>query len=170
MKRIHGRREGTVHTLFEELRAVIDGDVIVLGVGNTMRADDGAGCLVAARLAETYPERAFDVGQTPENYVGPIRRAEAGTLIVVDAADFDGAPGEIRLVTPDDIGGLMIGTHAAPLGLFMRALSEDTRCRAELVAIQAANTTLDGELTAEVALAIGAVTDVLLQILGLRGG
>ncbi|MCK4513328.1 hydrogenase maturation protease [bacterium] len=159
-----------MHALFEKLQAVIDGDVIVLGVGNTMRADDGAGCLVAGRLAESYPERAFDVGQTPENYVGPIRRAEAGTLIFVDAADFGGAPGEIRLVTPDDIGGLMIGTHSAPLGLFMKALSEDMSSKAELIAIQAANTALDGELTSEVALAIGTVTDVLLQILGLHGG
>lgn len=159
-----------MHALFEELQAAIDGNVVVLGVGNTMRADDGAGCLVARRLAKTYPERAFDVGQTPENYVGPIRRAEAGTLIFVDAADFDGAPGEIRLVTPDDIGGLMIGTHSAPLGLFMKALSEDMRCRTELIAIQAANTALDGELTAEVRLAVGVVTDVLLKILGLHGG
>jgi len=159
-----------VHALFEKLQAVIDGDVLVLGVGNTMRADDGAGCLVARRLAEFHPERAFDVGQTPENYIGPIRRAEAGTLIFVDAADFGGAPGEIRLVTPDDIGGLMIGTHSAPLGLFMKALSEDTSYRAELIAIQAANTALDGELTPAVTLAIGTVTDVLLQILGLHGG
>ena len=50
------------------------------------------------------------------------------------------------------------------------ALSEDTSYRAELIAIQAANTALDGELTPAVTLAIGTVTDVLLQILGLHGG
>jgi hydrogenase 3 maturation protease len=167
---IPGLHEGAMHPLFQELQAAIDGNVVVLGVGNTMRADDGAGCLVASRLAETYPERAFDVGQTPENYVGPIRRAEPGTLIFVDAADFSGASGEVRLVGPDDIGGLMIGTHSAPLRLFMKALSEEMECGTHLVAIQAADTTLGGELTAEVAIAVEAVEDVLLQILSLHGG
>ena len=170
MVQIPGLHGGAMYALFEELQAAIDGRVIVLGVGNTMRADDGAGCLIARRLAETYPERAFDVGQTPENYVGPIRRARAGTLLFVDAADFEGAPGEIRLVTPDDIGGLMIGTHSAPLKLFMKALSEDMRCRSELIAIQASGTALGGELSAEVAVAVEVVTDVLLRILGLHGG
>lgn len=159
-----------MHPLLEELQAVIDGKVVVLGVGNTMRADDGAGCLVAGRLAEAYPERAFDVGQTPENYVGPIRRAEPGTLVFVDAADFGGVAGEIELVTPDHISGLMIGTHSAPLGLFMKALSEDMGCGAHLVAIQAVDTTLGGEPTPGVVLAIEAVTGVLLQILSLHGG
>ncbi len=151
------------------LRDVAKGRVVVLGIGNDLRADDGAGALVARSLRERFPDAAFDGGQAPESYTGPIRRAGPDTVIVVDAADFGGAPGEVRVVSSSDgVGGLTPGTHALPIGTFMQALGEMTGAVVRLVAIQAEVVEFGVAMTPEVAAAAAAVARELATILETR--
>jgi len=148
------------------LREAAGGRVVVLGIGNDLRADDGAGALVAQSLLERFPDAVFDGGQAPESYAGPIRRAQPDTLIVVDASDFGGAPGEIRVApTTDDAAGLTLGTHTLPIGTFMQALGEMTGAVVHLVAIQAEVTEFGVAMTPEVAAAAAAVARELATIL-----
>jgi hydrogenase 3 maturation protease len=149
------------------LRAVAAGRVVVLGIGNELRSDDGAGSLVAQSLRERFPDAAFDGGQAPENQAGPIRRAGPGTVIVVDAADFGGAPGEVRVASAAAAaaGGLTLGTHAPSIGTFMQALSESTGAAVHLVAIQAMTTAFGDAMTPGVAAAVADVTHELAGIL-----
>jgi hydrogenase 3 maturation protease len=127
-----------------------DGRLVVVGIGNTLRADDGAGCMVAERLAVNHPKVVFCVGDTPENFVAPMRRAAPDVAVLVDAADFGGIPGELRWASAADVEGLMLGTHAAPLSMFMAVLEQETGARVALLAVQAATTTLGGQPSAEV--------------------
>ena len=140
-----------------DLEGLPGGRVVVVGIGSTIRSDDGAGPAVAAALTADFPDDVFDAGQAPENYVAPIRRASPSAVILVDAADFGGAPGEVRTATAEDVEGLMMGTHAAPLSMFMRVLSDETGADVRLVAIQAASTELGEELGSEVAAAVDGV-------------
>ena len=132
------------------LKGLAGGKVVVVGIGNTLRADDGAGSLVAERLRERYPDVVFDAAQAPENYLAPIRRADPDVVVLVDAADFGGSPGEVRAATAEDVEGLMMGTHAAPLSMFMRVLKDETGADVRLLAVQAATTTLGADMTREV--------------------
>ena len=143
------------------------GKVVVVGIGNTLRADDGAGSLVAERLRERYPDVVFNAAQAPENYLAPIRRADPDVVVLVDAADFGGSPGEVRAATPEDVEGLMMGTHAAPLSMFMRVLKDETGADVRLLAVQAATTTLGADMTREVA---GAVENLVSQLEELLDG
>jgi len=142
--------------------------VVVLGVGNTLKADDGAGSLLAQALKGRFPDVVFDAAAVPENYIGPVRRAEPETIIIVDAADFRGEPGEIRIVTGDDVGGFPGGTHATPLSLFMMVVAEETGARTRLVVIQAKTTELGGDMSAEVASAVERLAQELTEILERR--
>ena len=137
------------------------GKVVIVGIGNTLRADDGAGSLVAERLWERHPDVVFDGAQAPENYLGPIRRAGPAVVVLVDAADFGGKPGEVRAATAEDVEGLMMGTHAAPLSMFMRVLDHETGADVKLVAVQVATTALGASMTSEVA---DAVDHLVLQL------
>ena len=139
--------------------------IVVVGIGNTLRADDGAGSLVAARLRERHPHVVFDAAQAPENYLAPIRRANPDVVVLVDAADFGGSPGEVRAATAEDVEGLMMGTHAAPLSMFMKVLGQETRADVRLVAIQAATTTLGEGLTREVADTVESLVSQLEKLL-----
>ena len=133
------------------LDELAEGKVVVVGIGNTLRADDGAGSLVAERLRERHPDVVFDGAQAPENYLGPIRQAGPDVVVLVDAADFGGNPGEVRMAAAEDVEGLMMGTHAAPLSMFMRVLDHETGADVRLVAVQVATTTLGARVTSDVA-------------------
>ena len=150
------------------LRAIGRGRVVVLGVGHALRGDDAAGSAVAQALRPRFADRVFDGGQAPENFVGPVRRSEPDTIIIVDAADFGGSPGEIRVAAADDVVGEMTGTHAAPISMLMTLLSEETGACIHLIAIQSKSTSLGGVVCAEVAEAVRGVVAELESLLERR--
>ena len=148
-----------------DLEGLPNGKLVVVGIGNTLRGDDGAGSLVADRLRARHPDVVFDAAQAPENYLAPIRRADPGVVVLVDAADFGGSPGEVRTATTEDVEGSMMGTHAAPLSMFMRILKEDTGADVALLAIQAVTTELGEGLSGDVAEAVDDLVSRLDTIL-----
>lgn len=71
--------------------------VLVLGLGNTLLTDEGAGVHVIRYLQETFPSRPdvefLDGGTLSFTLSEPIESADA--LIVVDAAEFGAAAGTV---------------------------------------------------------------------------
>ena len=58
-----------------------------------------------------------------------------------------------------------MGTHAAPLSMFMKVLGDETRADVRLVAVQVATTTLGEGLTREVADAVESLVSQLGELL-----
>ena len=141
------------------------GKAVILGVGHALWADDAAGSVVAGLLRTGYPDRVFDGGQAPENFLGPVTRAAPDTVVIVDAADFGGRPGEVRVASADDVLGEMTGTHAAPLSMLMKLLAHETGADVRLVAIQSKSTDLGGMMCTEVAEAARRVARELERLL-----
>ena len=139
--------------------------VLVLGAGNIMRSDDAAGCVVAERVAEPFPDSVIDGGLVPENFVGPIRRFAPGTVIIVDAADFGADPGALYIAHEHEVVGDMFGTHGAPLSLFMRALHEGMACDVILVAVQVESMELNVPMTERVESAVETIVTSLAELL-----
>jgi hydrogenase maturation protease len=77
-----------------------DKNVLVLGLGNALLADDGVGVHVVRRLsldAATPPWiRAVDGGTAGFRLTSIL--ADGGDVLIIDAADFSAAPGAIRLL------------------------------------------------------------------------
>ena len=151
--------------------------IMVLGIGNAMKGDDGVGPLVAARLAAVgkashpSPDRrpaaaitALDCGTTPENYTSVVRRLRPELLVLVDAAQMGLKPGECRIIPAERVGALGLSTHSMPLSMFMSYVS-DLVSRIVLVGVQPAAMVLGDGLCEEVA----AAADRLVEIL-VRGG
>jgi hydrogenase 3 maturation protease len=115
---------------------------LLLGIGNTLRRDDGIGCLVARQF--THPGwKAIDCGTAPENFTAVVRRERPDILVLVDAADMGLAPGELRRIPPDRIQDVGIGTHQLPLSHLIAYLAPDVK-RIIFVGIQP-KTVVDGE-------------------------
>jgi hydrogenase maturation protease len=125
--------------------------------------------MVAEKLMPLHRGSVFDVGQTPENFIAPIRRARPDVVVLVDAADFGGGAGEIRAATGTDVEGSMLGTHAAPLSMFMRVLERETGATVRLLAIQATTTALGADPSREVIESVNRIADELGRELGRRG-
>ena len=71
--------------------------IALLGIGNRLRGDDGAGSMLAENLS-LRGMTAFDCGIVPENFTGPLRRLSPDLLIIIDACSMGLNPGEFRKV------------------------------------------------------------------------
>ncbi|MEQ9562587.1 MAG: HyaD/HybD family hydrogenase maturation endopeptidase [Woeseiaceae bacterium] len=82
---------------------------LVLGVGNTLLADEGAG-VHAMRYLECHSESLaeiefLDAGTLSFTLAGDI--AEADNLIIFDAAQINASPGTIRVFEGDDLDAFL---------------------------------------------------------------
>ena len=107
---------------------------VVLGIGNTLKGDDGIGIYIVEKVNKYLKEAKFteakseviviDCGTTPENYTSVIRKHNPDTLILVDAADMGLSPGSYRIISPEKIEVMHFSTHIMPLSVFISYVSE----------------------------------------------
>ena len=111
---------------------------LVLTVGNPLMGDDAAGSLLAHKMRQA-PVAAWEVldgGSAPENCLYLVREAAPEQVLVIDAADMDLAPGEIRLIGTDKLEDpFLMTTHTLPLSYLVQALREFVP-QVDLVGIQ----------------------------------
>jgi len=88
---------------------------LVLGIGNNLLSDEGAGVHVVRQLAEQYPDQDgveyLDGGTLSFTLAEPIAAADG--LIVVDAARLDSPPGTVRLFEGPDMDAFLKGKRSS---------------------------------------------------------
>jgi len=118
------------------LTGVLTGKVCVVGVGNRLRGDDAAGPLLVDRLSGNVRVACIDAGVAPENYLEKIARCDSQTVLLIDALNFGGVPGEARIFAPDDLAFRGISSHAPSLGMACEYLKLRCGARVFLLGIQ----------------------------------
>ena len=101
---------------------------VLLTVGNSMMGDDGAGPLLFQLCEQKTLQNwtALDGGATPENSVHTIRQLKPKRLLIVDAAEMELAPGEIRIIEKESIAEMFfMSTHNMPLNFLIEQLEQD---------------------------------------------
>lgn len=141
-----------------------DSKVVILGVGNTLKGDDAAGPLVCECLSGRVPARVIDAGVTPENYIGSILEAAPDVLLIVDAVDFGGSPGQIRICTPDQVRRFAFSTHALSLHSLVDVIRREKKLEVYLIGIQAGRTRLGDCLSPAMREAVETVVDTLTAL------
>ena len=141
------------------------GKVYVLGLGNTDRADDGAGVLVAQALKKPFPEFSFSEHDGVEGTALDIsERPGDATVFFVDAANLKSPPGTIRVVRADDINDKEITTHRVAVAL-MATLLEKSGKNVAVVGIQPGRIEFRGTVTSEVKDSVEIVTRALAAVM-----
>jgi len=142
-----------------------NGKVYVLGLGNTDRADDGAGILVAEALKKRFPSFSFSEHDGVEGTVLDIsERDEDATIIFVDAGNIGEAPGTIVLVPKDRIKETEITTHRVAVAL-MASILEKAGKRSAVLCIQPERIQFRGEVTAKVKASVKTLTRILTELM-----
>lgn len=137
--------------MLDHLRLHLKGKVIVLGIGNTLRSDDGLGSILANRIKDRVPFLVWDVGVSPENYLGKIVKEKPDTVVIIDAVDFGGLPGEFRVLEAEDIKTTnLFSTHNASIEILINYLQTHLKVDIIILIIQPKSLALGNELTAEV--------------------
>jgi len=154
---------------FEQtVRQRLVGKVAVMGIGNTLRGDDGLGVrLVEALQSVHLPAgiRLFVCETTPENFVGPVADFHPDAVLMVDAAELGEEPGSVRLVSLEDIAGTGMTTHTLSLRLLGNMLKSSTDAAVMLLAVQPKSRAFGKGLSGEVQHTLRHVTDLLARVL-----
>lgn len=141
--------------------------VAILGVGNEIKGDDGAGVRVVRELAERMPATPgvllIDAGQAPENFTGPLRRFRPDLVIEVDAADMAAEPGSVAWIDWRDADGMSASTHTLPPSVLAAFLTSDLGCQVALIGIQPAGLGLNALLSPPVERAVGQLAERLSE-------
>jgi len=142
----------------QELRRNVRGALVVLGVGNRERGDDGAGPEVAERLAARGLACAFDCGTAPENYVAQVEALGAAHVVFVDAADLGAAAGTVAFMPAGELPVQSVSTHSAGLAPLVEFLEAGCGARCWLLAIQPEHVAQGRGLSGPVGAAVQQIT------------
>jgi hydrogenase 3 maturation protease len=121
---------------------------ILLGIGNPLNGDDGAGIYVAGQFRKDS-WLSLSCGTAPENFTGIIRRAHPDCLVLVDAATMGLTPGEYRVIPRHRIAEVGMGTHQLPLSMLIDFLS-DSAVQIVLIGIQPGRVVAGEEISQQV--------------------
>jgi len=145
--------------------------LVILGIGNPMRGDDQVGVEIATLLRGKVPDKVkiIDCQTVPENFIGEIRRFSPSHVLMIDAAHFEGRPGEARLVKPEMISGISISTHNVPLFVLAEVIEKTVGARVMLLAIQPRRIGFGEEMSVDVQRSARRIARMLLEILSDEG-
>ena len=135
----------------------------VVGVGNVLKGDDGAGpALVELLGARGAAFPIVDACEVPENYGGWVAKQGLDAAIFVDAVDFGGAPGEWRVIPFEDLMHSASSTHRLSLHFLIHYLTEQWKGDAILAGVQPKSMKLDDGLSPEIEAGVKALAEALL--------
>ncbi len=135
----------------ELLREVLTGKTCLVGIGNTLRGDDGFGPYFIEKLREKalFPKaNLMTVEDVPENYAFPISRMDVTQVVFVDAVILDAPPGTVVLGPLQELEeiGQIASTHKLSLRLTARVI-EDTGKKVYLLGVVPESTEFGRELS-----------------------
>ncbi len=154
--------------LIDTLSSKMEGRrVCLLAVGNPLRADDGVGPAIVRALSKyTPPVFLIDATTTPENVFSEIKAAHPDLMLIVDAVNFQGQPGDVALLTPDQFQASNLYTHRSSLSTFTIALAELAGVSEVLIlAIQPARLDFGLPISAQVMATLNTLVELMQIIL-----
>ncbi|MGN0177545.1 MAG: hydrogenase maturation peptidase HycI [Methanobrevibacter sp.] len=114
--------------------------LMVLGVGNELKTDDGVGPFIIKKLIEENIEKdnliLINAETVPENFTGKIRKEQPSHVIIVDACLMGAQPGDIKIVDKDEFAKIGISTHSMSLSYFVKYLERDNDFKIIFVGIE----------------------------------
>lgn len=110
--------------------------LLILGVGNELKRDDGVGPFIVDNLDEKDNVICINAKTVPENFTGKIRKEQPSHVIIVDACLMGGEAGDIKIVDKDDFVNIGISTHSMSLSYFVNYLERDNDFKIIFVGIE----------------------------------
>ena len=115
-----------INAFSAELKYYEPSKLVFVGLGNEYRNDDAAGLLFLTEIASIYKFKDsyfIKAERNPENFLEIILRYDPTAVVFIDAADWNGIPGEIRWLRQDELSGIKFSTHTFSIRLIEQYLS-----------------------------------------------
>ena len=143
------------------------GKTVIIGVGNPLRGDDGVGMKILEYLEDMdLPDvMLLNTETVPEAFTGKVSEYEPTHVLLVDAANFRGEPGDAKLINSAQIGGTAVSTHSLPLTIFITYIEKTLNVKVKLLGIQPKRIEFYTEMTPELEEASKKISEILIKIL-----
>jgi hydrogenase 3 maturation protease len=142
--------------------------VVLVGIGETLRGDDGVGIKIIELLEEVPMNNVMllNTGPVPEAFTGKVVEHKPTHMLLLDAANFRGEPGDVKLIESSKIGGQTISTHTLPLTIFISYIENTLDVKVLLLGVQPRNIEFYSEMSPKVAETAEKVAALLAKMLG----
>ncbi len=148
-----------------ELERRLRGKVVLLGVGNPLWGDDGAGPALIRRLEGRAAALLVDGGDSPESYWGKITAYRPQAVLVIDAVNWGGEPGSVVLLGEVEEKGGPLSTHRISLNLLLELLRKETSADVFVLGIQPKSLGFNAEMSPEVLRTVDITADLVAALL-----
>jgi hydrogenase 3 maturation protease len=136
----------TLESLFRK----IGPKFVLLGVGNSLRGDDGAGPELLRILRHKTAATLLDCGEVPENYLDEIIKIHPETVVVVDAVNLGMEAGAVALLEENSFQSAGWSTHHGSLRPMIKYIKANTKADVFVLGIQPKSTEFGTEISSEV--------------------
>lgn len=156
----------SVVELLESLFSSQLGQSLILGLGNSLRSDDGVGPYLVSRLHEHPSLAAEDLANRPERCLDLVTFYKPDQVIFFDAADFAAPPGTLALLDRRQLDEHTLSSHRLPLRPLWEWIEREYRIPCHCLGIQPASLQLGEELSPAVAITAGQILGWFSRKLG----
>ena len=144
---------------------IIEMQPLIIGIGNTLRQDDGAGILLVENLLQNGYRNALVVHSTPENYIQKIAAMPGEARLWIDIVNWKALPGEYRIFNKSEIGYFAVSTHNYSLSVLVDFLRSFRDIPDYFLGIQPKTTNLGEGLSVEIEKTVSDISKQILQFL-----
>ncbi|MHC1609400.1 MAG: hydrogenase maturation peptidase HycI [Candidatus Methanofastidiosia archaeon] len=144
---------------FEHVIQKLSKKTLILGVGNSIKGDDGVGPWITKQLEGTF--HTIDGMTVPEAYVPDILSLSPNLIIIIDAARMGASPGSIGMFKKEDIKNIMFSTHSMPLSILAKYLENKLGCEVFIIGIEPKDFNFGSPLSKEVQEAASHLVNIL---------
>ena len=112
--------------------------IVIMGIGNDLKADDGVGPYIINQLQTVAPPHVelINASTVPENFISHLIETQPSLILLIDAALMSSEPGTIRLIEKSNIGGIAFSSHQLPLTFFIEYIENNITTTILILGIQ----------------------------------
>ena len=147
--------------------------VTLIGVGNSLRGDDGFGPALVQALRVYEPRLGWtliDAGTAPENFTATVRRSEPEIIVIADCGELRADPGFVRIAKADDLAGGGLSTHTPSLALIAGIWRDDLGAEVYVLAIQPKQVAFGEGLSPAVQEGVKVLVEAIVRAAGEQDG
>jgi hydrogenase 3 maturation protease len=154
--------------IFAEFQKVSPNDILLVGMGNSLKADDGIGPAICSLLKETIPDNVIDTGAVPENYIQVIIKKAPKVILFIDAIDFDAPGGTMRIFDSCQLSAGGITTHTLSPRLLSDMIAQSIPAKIYFIGIQPKSMMIGHPMSQEVDSAKKDLLNILKHLFSLN--
>ena len=156
------------HKLKGDLKKILNGKVVILGIGNPLKGDDAVGAELVDRIENLNNLDCIKCEIHPENYTREIISKNPDTLIIVDAVNINGNPGDVVLLESEQLNDECLDAHRIPLSVLIKYLKNYIKDNIYILGIQPKIISYGSNLSKEILESIDVLEKIFLDISKLK--